>query len=345
MEQLRVCVIGLGYFSQFHLDAWQKINTTQLVGAFDLSQDRRDWARAEFGVQTYDSVSDMLAACAPDIIDIITPPPAHANLIRICMKAGRTLICQKPFCNDLTEAQQITAEASAQNVPIVIHENFRFQPWYRAVKAFLDTGQMGQIYRAHFALRPGDGRGPDAYLSRQPAFQTMPRLLIHETGVHFIDLFKWLLGPVEAVYADLRRLNPAIKGEDAGLLIMDHTSGAKSVFDGNRLSDHETDQPRRTMGEFELEGEGGALRIAGDGRVTFRPFGTQDRIALDITAPVDDTRFGGGCVEALCHHVAEAVQSGRPPENLAAEYLDILRIEAAVYAAAEHGAKTPVSQA
>ena len=42
----------------------------------------------------------------------------------------------------------------------------------------------------------------------------MPRLLIHETGVHYIDTFRYLFGTPTAVHADLRRCNPVIAGED-----------------------------------------------------------------------------------------------------------------------------------
>ncbi len=59
-------------------------------------------------------------------------------------------------------------------------------------------------------LRPGDGQGPEAYLDRQPYFQTMEKFLIHETGVHWVDTFAYLFGPAQSVYAGLRRVNPAI---------------------------------------------------------------------------------------------------------------------------------------
>ena len=45
----------------------------------------------------------------------------------------------------------------------------------------------------------------------------MPRFLIHETGIHLIDVFRYLLGEITGVFARLRRINPVIKGEDAGL--------------------------------------------------------------------------------------------------------------------------------
>lgn len=89
-------------------------------------------------------------------------------------------------------------------------------------------------------LRPGDGRGARAYLDRRPYFQKMPRFLIHETGIHLIDVFRFLLGEVTGVFARLRRLNPVIAGEDAGLVTFDFASGANDLFLGNRLADAST---------------------------------------------------------------------------------------------------------
>ena len=42
----------------------------------------------------------------------------------------------------------------------------------------------------------------DAYLARQPYFQTMERFLVHEVAVHWIDTFRFLQGEVEAVFKD-----------------------------------------------------------------------------------------------------------------------------------------------
>ncbi|MEZ5906603.1 MAG: hypothetical protein R3C69_16410 [Geminicoccaceae bacterium] len=75
-----------------------------------------------------------------------------------------------------------------------------------------------RLFQASFRLRTGDGQGPRAYLDRQPYFQQMGRFLVHETAIHFIDVFRFLLGEPEAVLARLVRLNPAIAGEDAGVI-------------------------------------------------------------------------------------------------------------------------------
>jgi len=186
---------------------------------------------------------------------------------------------------------------------------------------------MGQVYRARFDPRPGDGRGPRAYLDRQPAFQTMLRLLVHETGGHFVDLF----GDIASVYADLRHLNPAIAGEDASILVLDHKTGARSVFDGNRLSNHATDNSRRAMGEMAIEGEAGCLTLTGDGALTFCAFGNYVAEQIPVTRPIDEGSFGGGCVAALIHHVLDAFEEGRVPENLAKDYLHVMKATESAY--------------
>lgn len=337
MSALRVAIVGLGYFSAFHIAAWQAQSGVEITAATDPDAVRRDWAAREYGLPVCEDLGAVLAT-SPDVVDIVAPPPAHAAILRAAMAPNRVLICQKPFCTSLAEAQAVIAQAEAIGARIIIHENFRFQPWHRAIKSVLDAGTLGQVYAARFDLRPGDGRGPDAYLARQPAFQTMPRLLIHETGVHFIDLFRWMFGEITDVYADLRRLNPAIAGEDAGILMLSHDSGVQSVFDGNRLADHITDAPRRTMGEMAVEGEGGTLRLDGQGRVWLRRFGAQDETPVPLPFAPDDS-FGGGCVAALISHVAAAMRGGGAFENEARDYLPVIAAADLAYRSAEQGRK------
>lgn len=335
---LRVACVGAGYFSQYHIESWRRIPDVELVGVCD-----RVYAKAvATGAPAFTDLAKMLGAVQPDIVDLILPPVHHAEAIHTAMahEGLKAVICQKPFCHSLAEAEDMAALATETGVPLVVHENFRFQPWYRKIKEILDQGVLGDLYQVTFRLRPGDGQGADAYLARQPYFQKMPRFLIHETGVHWVDTFRYLLGPPEAVYADLRRVNPVIAGEDAGFVIFDHANGVRAVFDGNRNADHAADNTRRTMGEALLEGSKGVLTLRGDGSVTLRGFGTQ---AETLLLPPDTHQgFGGDCTHALQFHVVSGLMSGQPLENMAVDYLQIIRIEEAVYRSAEIGQKVKV---
>ncbi|MEM8804272.1 MAG: Gfo/Idh/MocA family oxidoreductase [Pseudomonadota bacterium] len=219
--------------------------------------------------------------------------------------------------------------ADAAGVPLVVHENFRFQPWYRSIKQAILNGAVGDPLQLTFRLRPGDGQGADAYLDRQPYFQTMPRFLVHETLVHWIDTFRFLFGAPDAVFADLRKLNPVIAGEDAGFVLFRYTDGRRAMIDGNRLLDHAATNTRCTMGEAWVEGTGGTLRLSGDGAVTARDFGDlEERVLL---RPSTHEGFGGDCVYHLQRHVIDALDNGHGFENEARDYLGVIAIENAIY--------------
>ncbi|WP_108880587.1 Gfo/Idh/MocA family oxidoreductase [Anderseniella sp. Alg231-50] len=333
MNSLKVAVVGAGYFAQLHHEAWTRMDRVELVGICDTNAEAAEAAAQANGVAAYSDVADMLAAARPDLVDIVTPPPSHLELIRTCMDERTAVICQKPFCQTPEEASEAVALSQKAGCFIAVHENFRFQPWYRKARHLLDENALGQVYQITYRLRPGDGQGPDAYLARQPYFQKMPKLLIHETGVHWIDTFRYLFGDPTAVFADLRRLNPVIAGEDAGIVIFDLPDGVRGVLDGNRLADHAADNTRRTMGEMLIEGADATLRLSGQGELWLRSHGsmTETQVPCDFV----DTVFGGDCVYNLCAHVADHMLDGTGLENEASDYLVVQAAERAAYQSTE----------
>ncbi len=336
---LTAAVLGAGYFAGFHHEAWDRIDGVTLVGVAN-----RTISKAEAtGFPAFASLKDLFDAVGvPDIVDVATAPATHVEAVTDAIEAGcKMIVCQKPFCQDMEEALALTARAEAAGVDLVIHENFRWQPWYRCMKAAMDRGDVGTVLQGTFRLRPGDGQGPTAYLDRQPYFQEMQKFLVHETAVHWVDTFRYLFGPVSSVYADLRKLNPAIAGEDAGYILFDHGAGVRSIFDGNRLLDHSADNHRMTMGEALVEGTDGTMSLFGDGSVRLRKFGATDDVML--MEPYVGHPFGGDCVFLLCEHVAKYLRGEADLENRARDYLKVLEMEDAIYTSSETGCRQEVS--
>lgn len=340
-NRLRVATVGAGYFSRFHHDAWVRIPEVELVAVCD-----RDGARASAmadahgGPPHFTDLDAMLAQVAPDLLDIILPPAAQAEVIRRGVDRRIAMICQKPFGVDLAAARDAATAAQAAGVPLIVHENFRFQPWYGAIAERIAAGDVGTPYQIAFRMRPGDGQGPRAYLDRQPYFQTMPRLLVRETAIHWVDSFRFIMGEMTGVFARLRRRNPVIQGEDGGVILFDFANGATGLFDGNRLSDHVATNRRLTMGEMWIEGSAGTLRLDGEARLHHRSFGDNDE--REIVYEWTDRGAGGDSVLRLQSHVVAGLRHGRPIANLAAEYLRNLEIEAAIYRSAESGKWQPL---
>lgn len=340
MGKLRGVSIGAGYFSQFHHDAWRRMEDVEIRALCDLdAQKVRAVAKGHGIPTTYTDYREMLEKERPDFVDVVTPPRTHLELCRSAAERGVPVICQKPLAPAFREAQAIVESVRRAGVRFMVHENFRFQPWHREIKRLLEDGVLGgKIHSLTFRSRPGDGWGEDAYLGRQPYFRDMKRFLVHETGVHFTDTFRFLAGEVERVHCVLRRLNPLIAGEDCGLLIYEFTSGAVGLWDANRYNESTSDDPRYTFGEFLVEGDGGSIRLAMDGTLTIQPLGEPERVH---EYRHERRGFGGDCVLATQRHFVERLRDGRPFETEGDEYLRTLAVEEALYEAAE--TRTPVT--
>lgn len=339
-SSIRVAVVGAGYFGQFHYDAWSRMPEVELVGVCVRKPEAARETAARFGkpgapLPVFTDSAEMMRTARPDLVDITAPPRAHLDLIRALAPFAPDIICQKPFCDGVAGAREAIGLAETHGFRLAVHENVRFQPWYREAKRLVDAGAIGVPYQITFRLRPGDGQGRDAYLDRQPYFQQMPKFLVHETAVHWLDTFRYLMGEPTGVFARLTRLNPAITGEDAGVILFDFAGAARGVFDGNRLSDHIAENRRRTMGEMWIEGAAGTLRLDGEGRLWRRAFGSNHE--AEHRFEWRDHLFGGDCVYACNRHILQAWMAGEAPEVAATGYLRNQIIEDAIYKSAESG--------
>ncbi len=336
MSRLRVAGVGTGYFSRYHYNAWKRIQEVDLVGIANRTLASAENFAAAYGIPVaFSNLPEMLDEVRPDLLDIITPPETHLAAISEACARRIPIICQKPFCRTRAEAEKALELAEAASIMVVVHENFRFQPWHQESRRIVASGLLGDPYQITFRLRPGDGQGSRAYLDRQPYFQKMPRFLIHETAIHLIDVFRFLIGEVTGVYASLRRINPAISGEDSGLVLFSFASGARGVFDGNRLADHKAKNRRLTMGEMLIEGSAGTLSLNGDGNLLWRGHGRNDDHPINYVW--QDRDFGGDCVYLTQRHVVHHMLYGTPVMNKVREYLANIHIEEAIYTSDREG--------
>ena len=328
-SKMRISVVGTGYFSQFHYDAWKRLGV-KIVGVCSLNKNEATKISELFyNCEIFLNFEKMLIKTKPDLVDIIVPPENHLNFIKIASKHKINVICQKPFTNSLSQAKSAIKIAKKNGIALAVHENFRYQPWYRKINDLLEFSLIGDLFQVSFRMRPGDGQGKDAYLNRQPYFQKMERFLIHETAIHLIDVYRYLFGDIKSVFASLSRLNKNIKGEDTGIVLIDFANGIKGLFDGNRLSDHVANDRRLTIGEMIIEGSKGTIRLNGNGEIFFRKF--QENNEKLIKYKWSNKGFAGDSVFYYQKDVMEHFTKGKHLVNSAEDYLNNLIIEDAIY--------------
>jgi predicted dehydrogenase len=339
--RLKGVCIGTGYFSRYHLDAWNRIPKVEIRAVCDLDRSAAEKLMQAFGIRRYyRDYREMIRRETPDFVDVITPPATHAEMCRYAAGKGVHVLCQKPLAPTYSESERLVDAMRSSGVRFMVNDNWRWQPWYREIKRLLDGGAIGEVAGVYFQMRMGDGWGDHAYLDRQPFFRDYSRLLIYETGVHFIDTFRFLFGEVDSVYARLRRLNPAIRGEDCALVVFGFNNGVTAILDANRYNENETGvdlytcDPRTTFGIMRLDGLNGHLIMDSCGDITVKPLG-RDSYHHAYDHPLKGFA-GDSCYVALRHFVDGLVQ-GTEYETNGSDYLKTLVVVEACYESAACG--------
>ncbi|MDQ0049692.1 Gfo/Idh/MocA family oxidoreductase [Paenibacillus polymyxa] len=220
----KIGVIGTGYWSEKHIKAWQFISDAEIKGFCDQNKGLLFEKTAQFHIPTeycYTSLEEMLGEADIDVVDIITPPETHLELVRLAAAAGKHIMCQKPFARSVEEAEQMVSIAEAAGVRLMVTENWRWLGPFQIIKKLLAeniVGNMNVIRYTHTDFY-SPRFAPEKVLP-QPFFRDMPKLLFYEMGVHWLDTWRFLFGEPQRLYAETKRVSPYTQGEDTGIIML-----------------------------------------------------------------------------------------------------------------------------
>lgn len=322
---MRIGVVGAGWVTQYHLPAWAKADGVEVVAICDPDPVALA-ARADgFGIAgRYSSVETMLAGEKLDALDIATPRRFHAENVKMGAAVGLPMLCQKPLGVDLAEAEALVA-AIGGRVPLMVHENWRFRPYYRELRAWIEDGLVGDItairldFHSSGMIAGADGQRPA--LVRQPFFRGEQRLLVMEVLIHHLDTLRSLFGEFDLHSARLGRSNDEIVGEDSAILgLSRRRDGVPLHVSGNLAVHGAQPSPADQLWIFGSEGtvhlDGSVLRLFGPRArdVSFDPF-TSYQAAYD---------------GAIAHFVS-ALSRRQGFETSAVDNLETLRLVEAAY--------------
>ena len=321
MKIIKGALIGCGFFSQHHQEAWSRVPDAEIVAACDLSLER---ARAA-APRAYTSVEEMLKVEELDFVDVVTRSTTHLELISLAAERGLAIICQKPMAPDWATACRMVEIAESYGVRFMIHDNWRWQSWYRAASAMIARGDIGTPLKYGFRCQVSHGTGDEPY-PKQAYFRQLERFLIDEVLVHHIDTARFLFGDISSIYAEAARTNPRMVGEDYAILTLRHVNGAMGSVEGHAFVKHNSSP---THDDAIFEGDSGTIRLSSLGEIC----AGDERIWRD-----SGTGYRGDSVYAAQAHFIDCLKSGQPFETGAREYLEktFAVVEAAYASLASH---------
>jgi len=314
--------------SYYHLVAWSRQERAQVVAVCDPQIERARQRAAEFGIPAaYDRIEAMLDHHAVDAVDIASPRETHARLVTIAAERGIDAMCQKPLTPTLAEGEALAARVGGAS-RLMVHENWRFRPWYRTLARWLVAGDLGPVSYATMSLlssglvRDASGQFPD--LVRQPFMAHEKRLMIAEVLIHHLDVVRWLLGPLRVVAARTAHTVPEVEGETLATIFLETAQGAPVIVGGTLAA---PGLDARTGDRFEAVGERASALLSGDELQLLGPAPRQERFVFE--------RDYQASFDGAIRHFVDCLASGAVFETDVLDNLETLRLVEQAYAAAE----------
>jgi len=262
---LRIGMIGAGWVTQHHLDAYRQLSEhAQVVAIADPVAEARERRALAYAIPAaYATAAEMLDREELDAVDIASPRETHVAMCELAAARGLAILCQKPLAPTLGEAQTLVRNLPP-SVRLMVHENWRFRPHYRQIARWLNGDSIGKVRQASMTiltsglLPDADGRLPA--VERQPFFAILDRLLVMEVMIHHIDTLRFLLGPLEFEGATIGHSCAGVRGEDRATLLMSSAFGAAVVLNGDFMAQG---YPAAQFDRLEIFGERGTIRLEG----------------------------------------------------------------------------------
>ena len=199
------------------------------------SESNRQWVRENLSeeVLIYTSTEELYEhENLFDAVLIVTPHKEHSRMAKEAFLHGKHVLCDKPAAASASEARSMQeASTKVGTVYALLYHN-RTCPGYQELKKMLMDNELGDItrifyqsskyYRTNFYHKSGTWRS--SYTGEGGG------LLINQ-GQHCLDLWQWLFGMPEAVYANLQfgKYNDIIV-EDEATILMQYTNKVTGTF-------------------------------------------------------------------------------------------------------------------
>jgi D-apiose dehydrogenase len=325
---LKVALAGAGMISWFHLTAWRKLGeSVRLVAVCDPSVAKASARAKEFSIpNVYGDAEAMFAAEAIDALDVASPRQSHAAWVDAAAARGIDVLCQKPMTPTLAESEALARRVEGK-ARLMVHENWRFRPWFRELKRWIAAGELGDVLLARIAMITSgllpDATGRRPSLERQPFMQHEEELMVAEVLIHHLDVMRFLCGELTVIDARAARTVPDVRGETLAMIFLETASGAPVEVTGTMAA---PGYPPRAPDRLEIVGSKASAVF--------------DEAGLQLLGPAprakqyDRDQGYQASFDGVIAHFVECLRTGTPFETGPTDNLATLRLVEDAYRAA-----------
>jgi predicted dehydrogenase len=329
MNPIKVGLVGGGGIVDAHIRGYREYaDAIKVVAVADVVTETVQRRATELDAAPYTDFRQMINEADVDAVDICLPHYLHAGAIVAAAEAGKHILCEKPLCLTVEQAELVQRAVSTAGVTLMCAHNQLYLPAVTKAKQLLDDGVLGTVYEVRVTDCFYNDFDPQNMGWRASAATSGGGELM-DTGYHPTYLMLHFAGgsPVDATALLSRHRLHFMEGEDSAQVLVRFDNGVV----GQLVTSWAYDPPPSTE-RFAIVGERGSMRsdgvsllltLRGSGSETF-DFEAVDSHAVEIGA------------------FADCLRSGTRPLHTQKEGIDVLCLILAAYEGAASRTIAPV---
>ena len=190
----KIAIVGVGGMGTVHFNNYAQIEKAEVRAVVGPSESDREKA-AEWGVEIYPDIKELLAAEEIDLIDICTPTFLHFEHALTALSFGKNVIIEKPIALHREDAERIFALASEKNALVFVGQVLHFTREVEILKEAVETEKYGKVLDAYFTRLTA---APNWVQGGWMFDKEKSGLLPFDLHIHDLDLIVSLFGRPES---------------------------------------------------------------------------------------------------------------------------------------------------
>ena len=230
MAKYRIGIVGCGGIARRHIEGYRAVagEIGEVVAGCDPNRETLDNFCTTYNItHRFTHAQELIKSGEVDVISLLTPPQARAEIIFPAIEHGIHLLVEKPFAESMEDAVSFVEAAEGNGTILAVNQQLRFMRDILTAREIITSGDIGDVRfvaHDHFQnrTRTGGWRKDER------------RLEISIFSIHILDRIRWLVGRApEAVSAVTRNWDDNVRGETFTALTIQFVDGVIGTMVSN----------------------------------------------------------------------------------------------------------------
>ena len=224
---INTAIVGLGRWGRALVEAASN-GRVRITRAVEMDLARAGDFCAQHRLDLTDDFDAVLADRTIEAVLLATPHSLHLPQVIAAARAGKQVFCEKPLALRRDDARAMFDACLKANVLLAVGHNRRFWPSMAALRAIVASGELGQIL--HVEGHNSNENSEKIMEGWRLSPEESPGGGLTGAGMHVLDGFVSLLGPVRRVYGRLSARDAGPPPRDSAMLAIDFASGVTGTL-------------------------------------------------------------------------------------------------------------------